>query len=136
MARRARLALAAFLPALGCLALSPGGDRATAIPPDVVDRCRHWSQALALAGCRRFQEKAQRRIGALTTGDMLCLEPMLGDDQTNCRARAEVVDQDRSSTKLQFLEVDPTSSWTSRADQAPWFENAALVDLYLQAKGF
>ncbi len=127
-------ALIAF--ASGCPAGALGADRLSAIPPSIADRCALWTKPLLGASCRRQQDKARRALAQITTGRQLCLDPMFGDDLANCRARAEVTDQDTLRTRVQFLDVDPVSTWSPHANQAIWFENRTLIDIYLQGKGF
>jgi hypothetical protein len=38
--------------------------------------------------------------------------------------------------QLHLIDIDPNSSWAPKAGQRIWFENTALIDLFLQEKGF
>jgi hypothetical protein len=121
-----------------CATLAPES-RANAVrgpAPEVGDRCTHAADLLQQKGCGRERDKAYAYLRAKNQGDQLCLEPILGDDLTNCRARSTIDEQDPTAMQLHLIDIDPNSSWAPKAGQRIWFENTALIDLFLQEKGF
>ncbi|MHB8417780.1 MAG: hypothetical protein ACYDCL_06875 [Myxococcales bacterium] len=123
------------LAAGACATLAPESrDNAVRGPP--VERCTRQTDPLLQQGCLRARDKAHGLMQAVHQGDSLCVDPLLSPDLDNCRARSIVEDQDPVAMKLRFIEVDPGSSWAARANTQSWFENAYLMDLYLEAKGF
>ncbi len=134
-------------PAFLALALSGLSACATLVPesranavkgpaPELGDRCARTADLMAQKGCERARDKAHAQLRALSQGDQLCLEPILDADMANCRARARIEEQDPTAMELHFVEVDPNSSWAPKSSRTLWYENTALIDLYLQEKGF
>jgi hypothetical protein len=122
----------------GCATLSPES-RANAVKgpaPELGDRCARATDILVQKGCQRDRDKAHAYLKTLNQGDTVCLDPLFDADMTNCRARAEIEDQDPTATQIHLFDTDPNSSWAPKANQKIWYENTALIDLYLQGKGF
>ncbi|MHB1845978.1 MAG: hypothetical protein ACYCWW_14225 [Deltaproteobacteria bacterium] len=139
------MALRPLLPLVVALSLAQGcaiallwddGGRSKALRPLLADRCAATSEALARRGCEKLRDRAQGQVEALHVGDPVCLDPPLGDDQTGCRARGKIDDQDTSAMRLRIIEASPESRWRPRLDEQLWVENAALVDMYLAERGF
>lgn len=131
----ARAALLVCLTTVGCATIAPEARENAVRGPDA-DRCAAQPDQLVHAGCVRARDKAQEALGALNRGDNLCLEPILNPDLDNCRARASVDEQDVRGIKLRFIDVQPGSSWAPYANAVRWFDNTALIDLYLKERGF
>jgi hypothetical protein len=134
------------VPALACLAacaaitntIAPDsrGNAVKGPPPEVGDRCQRATDLMVQKSCLRERDKANAYLKSVNQGDGLCLEPILGADMNNCRARARIEEQDPTAVELHLIDVDPNSSWAPKANQQIWYENAALVDMDLQEKGY
>ena len=83
--------------------------------PEQGDRCAHAADALAQKGCQRERDKAHAYLRSQNQGDQLCLDPILGPDMTNCRARTRIEEQDPTAMQLHFLDIDPNSSWAPKS---------------------
>ena len=121
-----------------CATLLPDG-RAGALrgpSPEQGDRCQHTPNPLLQRSCLRARDKAHAYLASVNQGDALCLDPLLGTDMSNCRARTRIEEQDSTAMQLHLIDVDPGSSWASRANQSIWIENTALIDMALREKGF
>jgi Tfp pilus assembly protein FimT len=73
----------------------------------------------------------------LSTGDQVCLEGGFGDTPSAaCAARAAVVDSSKDLVLLEVREAKPDSRWFNKEQNQFWFEEGALVDLYLADHGY
>lgn len=139
--------------ALGLAVLSAAGCRATA------DRERGatglWDAAATVKGpaehrCARFKSTsnagkacadslylAELYVKKLAVGDQVCLEGGFGDPPTTgCLARASVEDTSNQGVMLEVREASPSSKWKTKGSHQFWFEEAALIDLYLADHGY
>ena len=122
-----------WLLSAGCASL--GGGLAVRAP--AADRCSHWAEPLARRGCDRIRDRARSYLETLHVGDAICLDPPLQEDMdSGCRARGRIDDQGSNSMRITLIEVEPSSGFAPQANQHLWYENLALVDLYLKEKGF
>ncbi len=119
----------------GCAAIAPEA-RQNAVEGPILDRCTGQTDPLVKAGCLRARDKALGTLTAINRDESLCLDPILSQDLDNCRARAEVDEADSRGVKLRFVDVQPSSSWAPSAHTVRWYDNAALVDIYLTERGF
>ena len=73
----------------------------------------------------------------LATGDEVCLEGGFGDEPTSaCQARAAIVDTSTNRVLLEVRNVRPESKWFKHEQSQFWFEEGALVDLYVAEHGY
>lgn len=62
----------------------------------------------------------------------MCLEGGFGDRPlASCLARASVADTDTNRILLEVRNAQPGSKWFNKEANQFWFEEGALVDLYL-----
>jgi hypothetical protein len=78
-------------------------------------------------------------VRKLSTGDQVCIQGGFGDSDTPgaaCLARAAVVDAQRDGLLLEVRDAKPDSKWFNKIQNEFWFEEGALVDLYLADHGY
>jgi hypothetical protein len=87
--------------------------------------------------CQGFRATAREYLQHLNTGDMICLENGFGDEiGPNCKARGAVVDADSHGFLIQVRDPALDSKWHADQGQRIYFENGALVDIYLRDRGY
>jgi hypothetical protein len=87
--------------------------------------------------CADAQYLAQIYVRKLSSGDEVCLEGGFGDQPTGaCMGRAAVVDVATNRLLLEIRSARPESKWFSHEQTQYWFEEGALVDLYLLEHGY
>jgi hypothetical protein len=87
--------------------------------------------------CDEAKYLADNYVKKLSPGDMVCLEGGFGDEpRGDCLARAEVADTATNRILLEMREAKPDSRWAKKESNQYWFEEGALVDLYLAEHGF
>jgi hypothetical protein len=68
---------------------------------------------------------------------MVCLDNGVGEQpSSDCGARAAVVDSGTDRVLLELRAARPQSKWFDRVQSQIWFEEGALVDLYLAERGY
>ncbi len=102
---------------------------------------KHRCSALGKGGAGKRCEEA-RYLGEiyvrkLDVGTDVCLEGGFGDEPGGaCLARAQVGDTRPGQVLLDVRGAKPDSSWFGKEQNQIWFEETALVDLYLADHGY
>jgi len=100
-------------------------------------RCSSYAQSGAAKRCEEAEYLAQIYVRRLSTGDQVCLQGGFGDTPSAaCAARAAVVDTSNDLLLLEVREAKPDSKWFNKEQNQFWFEEGALVDLYLIDHGY
>lgn len=106
-------------------------------PAPKVDRCAKLKGGGAQSRCDEAKYLADLYVRRLSTGDGVCLDGGFGDAPGGaCLARASVADVATGMVLLEVREAKPDSRWFHRESNQFWFEEGALVDLYLQEHGY
>lgn len=105
-------------------------------PP--VSRCAKFKKGGgAAAACDEAKYLGETYVRRLSTGDEVCLEGGFGDRPlAACLARAAVADTDTNRLLLDVRSAQPGSKWFNKESNQFWFEEGALVDLYLADHGY
>lgn len=87
--------------------------------------------------CDDARYLAQRYVRGLSPGDSVCLENTFGEEPgAACSARAVVRDVSTTQVLLKVEDAKPDSRWYKKLASDIWFDNGALVDLYLAERGY
>lgn len=107
-------------------------------PAPEVSRCAKFKKGGgAAAACDEAKYLAELYVRRLSTGDEVCLEGGFGDRPlASCLARASVADTDTNRLLLEVRSAQPGSKWFNKESNQFWFEEGALVDLYLADHGY
>lgn len=103
------------------------------------DRCLLSSnQPRRHAACAEARTLAEIYVRRLSVGDPLCLDGAFGESTkaASCRARAAVVDVAHDRVLVEVREAQPDSQWFDKELREFWYEEGALVDLYLKDHGY
>ena len=74
---------------------------------------------------------------SLSVGDTVCMENTLGEEMTaECKARGVIVDGDAHGFLIEFRDPSTTSKWKDEQGKRVYFENGALIDIYLRERGY
>ncbi len=80
---------------------------------------------------------AQLYARRLATGDEVCLEGGFGErNLRDCQTRAAVMDVNTNLVLVEVREAKPNAKWFGKESNQFWFEEGALVDLYLADHGY
>jgi hypothetical protein len=102
-----------------------------------VDRCVTHQEASAKSSCADARYVGTEYTRRLSVGDEVCLEGGYGDDVgPACKARAAVIDVGPNGVKLEIRSAKPDSRWFNAEMRHAWYEEGALVDLYLAERGY
>jgi hypothetical protein len=113
------------------------GDQAPEIKAPLQDRCVGHGKSSVRSHCDEAKYLAQLYARRLAPGDGVCLEGGFGDEPTgSCMARAAVVDTDTNRALIEIRDARPESRWFKKVQYQVWFEEGALVDLYLAERGY
>lgn len=139
-------AAALGLSGLGCLhdprpADDMGGSGLFNRTPEVsapeADRCAQYGKSAARSSCEDAKYLAQVYVRRLSVGDDLCLEDAFGDvPGAACLARASISDAGLHRVLITIRDAKPESRWFKQVQSQIWFEEDALVDLYLAQHGY
>jgi hypothetical protein len=100
-------------------------------------RCVAVEEVSARKTCEAYRGQAATWVRKLSVGDALCLENGVGEDTSRgCAARAAVADAGENMVLVEVREAEPTSKWFQKVQHQFWFEEGALVDLFLAERGF
>lgn len=87
--------------------------------------------------CEEAKYLGELYVRRLSSGDEVCLEGGFGDRPlASCLARASVADTDTNRLLLEVRNAQPTSKWFQKESNQFWFEEGALVDLYVAEHGY
>lgn len=107
-------------------------------PAPEVDRCQKFKKGGGPAGaCEEARYLGENYVRRLSTGDEVCLEGGFGDSPGRaCLARGSVVDTATNRICIEVREARPDSRWFKKEQNQFWFQEGALVDLYLADHGY
>jgi hypothetical protein len=101
------------------------------------DRCASYGHSSVRSNCDDAKYLAQIYVRKLSVGDDLCLENTFGEvPGASCLARASVSDAGLNRVLLTVREARPESRWFKQVQSQIWFDEEALVDLYLAQRGY
>ncbi len=102
------------------------------------DRCAKYAKGGApAANCEEAKFLGSSYVRRLSSGDDVCLEGGFGDVAgPACTARAAVADVATGKVLLEVRATRPGSKWFDHEQTQFWFEEGALVDLYLVDHGY
>ncbi|RKH68246.1 hypothetical protein [Corallococcus aberystwythensis] len=101
------------------------------------DRCAALGKASVRGGCDDALYLASEYTRRLSVGDEVCLEGGFGEEPgAACKARAAVIDTGTNRVKLEVRSARPDSRWFKSEMRHAWYEEGALVDLYLAERGY
>ncbi|MFP2956709.1 hypothetical protein ACLEPN_02465 [Myxococcus sp. 1LA] len=104
-------------------------------PPQ--NRCEALGTASARGSCDDALYLATEYTRRLSVGDEICLEGGYGEEPGYaCKARAAVIDTSPNQVKLEVRGPKPDSRWFNVEMRHAWYEEGALVDLYLSERGY
>lgn len=142
MSRTLALTVAACALA-GCTTTSGGAmyarhDTTRIVAAPKLDRCDAFKGArTTFTQCQEFKQQAIDYIHKLNTGDAICVENGMGEEpREGCKARAYIIDADNHgfTTEIRYPTLD--SKWKDANQQRVYFENGALIDLFLRERGY
>ncbi len=101
------------------------------------DRCLKYESDPQLFGpCKKARVEASHYVEALETGSDVCVENTFGEPIQDCYARGVVVDPGSHSTIIAATTVDDARAKNFRKTENVYFDNDALIDLYLSEHGY
>lgn len=101
------------------------------------DRCAMHGKSSLRGQCDEAKYLATEYTRRLSVGDEICLEGGYGDEPTAaCKARAAIIDTGRDQVKVEVRSAKPDSRWFNAEMRHAWYEEGALVDLYLSERGY
>lgn len=107
-------------------------------PAPKESRCAKFKKGGGAAtACEEARFLGETYVRRLSSGDEVCLDGGFGDRPlAACLARATVADTDTNRVLLEVRNAQPTSRWFNKESNQFWFEEGALVDLYLADHGY
>ncbi|KFA87453.1 hypothetical protein [Archangium violaceum] len=103
----------------------------------VKDRCEQHGRSSVRGNCDEAKYLATEYTRRLSVGDEVCLEGGYGDEPgAGCKARAAIIDTAPNRVKLEVRTAKPDSRWFNAEMRHAWYEEGALVDLYLAERGY
>ncbi len=100
-------------------------------------RCVRFGRSAARGSCDEARYLGQLYARKLAPGDEVCLEGGFGGEATGaCLSRAAVMDSATDRVLLEIRAASPESRWFKSVLNQVWFEEGALVDLYLAEHGY
>jgi len=107
-------------------------------PSPKVQRCAKFKKGgNAAVACDEAKYLGEVYVRRLASGDEVCLDGGFGDRPlASCPARASVADTDTNRLLLEIRNAQPGSKWFNKESNQFWFEEGALVDLYLADHGY
>jgi hypothetical protein len=101
------------------------------------DRCHGHGKSQVKDNCEQAKYLAQLYARRLAPGDAICLEGGFGEEPTGaCLARAAIADAQTNKLLVEIRDAKPESRWFRKIQSQIWFEESALVDLYLAERGY
>lgn len=143
---RAVFAVTVLLLASGCIKQGRGSrDRGAAgifestdeVKAPLQNRCEKLQKATIRGSCDEALFLGQKYVRSLHAGDSVCLEAGFGEEPGGaCLARAQVADVGNEQILIDIRDAQPNSRWYNRVSSEIWFDEGALVDLYLGERGY
>lgn len=128
---------------VGCIATRDRGGTdfthraATYKAPEVLRCAKYKAGGAPAAACAEAKYLGEIYVRRLASGDEVCLEGGFGDAPgAGCMARAAVVDTATNRVLLEVRQARPESKWFNHEQSQFWFEEGALVDLYVADHGY
>lgn len=138
--RRARFGLGAALALSACThgRVLERPDKVPVVAAPAHDRCEQFLGARSLfLQCAEAKQQAVDYIHKLNTGDAVCVEGGFGEEpREGCKARGFIVDADGQGFAVELRDARLDSRWKDQNQKTVYFENGALVDLYLRERGY
>ena len=102
------------------------------------DRCESYAAAkTTYQQCQGFKTTVVEYLRKITTGDTICLEDGFGEEPgPNCKARGVLMDADSHGFLVEFRDPSTASKWKDYQGKRVYFENGALIDIYLREHGY
>ncbi len=101
------------------------------------DRCAMHAGSSVKSHCDEARYLGTEYTRRLAVGDQVCLEGGYGEEVgPACLARAAVIDTAPNQVKLEVRTAKPDSRWFNVEMRHAWYEEGALVDLYLAERGY
>ncbi len=101
------------------------------------DRCALHGTSGVRGHCDEAKYVAQTYVRKLSPGDAVCLEGGFGEEPgAACLARAAVMSVGTNLVLVEIRAPKPNSRWYQHQMSQIWFEEGALVDLYLAEQGY
>ncbi|XXF78768.1 hypothetical protein P2318_03135 [Myxococcaceae bacterium GXIMD 01537] len=101
------------------------------------DRCSGLGKSGVRPGCDEARYLGTLYTRRLSVADDVCLDGGFGEEVgAACRARAAVIDTAPNRVKLEIRSAKPDSRWFNSEGRTAWYEEGALVDLYLAERGY
>lgn len=112
-------------------------DNALFVKGPAQDRCVKLKHSSLRGSCDDAKELALRYVRALSTTDTVCLDGGFGDTPgAACQARGWVADTGPDKVLIEVRNPQPGSRWYEKSGYQIWFQESALVDLYLADRGY
>jgi len=106
-------------------------------PAPLESRCAKIKSPTPKKNCEEAMYLGQIYVRRLGSGEEICLEGGFGERSTAaCLCRAAVVDTNTNVVLVEVREAKPDSRWFKKESNQFWFEEGALVDLYLADHGY
>jgi len=100
-------------------------------------RCAAFEGGAAHQSCEDARYLAQQYVRRLAPGDEVCIEGGFGEQAgPACLARGSVVDVATNAVKIEVRQAQPGSRWFEFVMRDVWYQEGALVDLYLSERGY
>lgn len=101
------------------------------------NRCVRLGESGVRPGCDDALYLGTLYTRRLAVPDDVCLEGGFGEEVgPACKARATVIDTGPNRVKLEIRNAKPDSRWFNAEGRSAWYEEGALVDLYLAERGY
>jgi hypothetical protein len=101
------------------------------------DRCATYTGKNRREACNEARMLGEIFVRKLSVGDEVCLDGGFGDSGRGaCSARAAIADTATGKDLIEVREASPGSTWFGKEQRQFWFEEGALVDLYLKDHGY
>jgi hypothetical protein len=114
-----------------------GFDNVPTIPTPEKKRCDQYGKGAQRGRCDEAKYLAENYVRNLSTGDPVCLEGGFGEEPgAACLARASIADTATGKLLIELRQARPDSRWVQKESNQYWFEEGALVDLYLAEHGY
>lgn len=111
--------------------------KALEVPAPEVDRCEQYRNSTRDQFCQDAKFLAESWARNLSTGDPVCMEGGVAEEVSSaCAARASVVDVGTNRVLIEIRSARPDSKYANDVQKQAWYEEGALVDLYLQEQGW
>lgn len=113
------------------------GSNVPVYPAPKVNRCAAHAKSSLRGPCEDALYLGTAYTRRLSVGDEVCIDGGYGEEVgPACKARAAVIDTGTNKVKLEVRGTKPDSRWFNSEMRHAWYEEGALVDLYLAEQGY